>query len=141
MVKGFTQKKGTDFDDIFSPVVQMNSIRTILGIVTVEYLHLEWLDIKSAFIHGDLDEDLYIHQPQGYEVKCKEEMVCKLNKSLYGLKQDPSQWYKKFDIFMMEQGYIRCHSDHCMYKNKFEDGSYIIMSLYVDDMLDVGKNM
>ena len=79
-----------------------------------------------------------MQQPEGYEVKGKEEMVCKLKKSLYGLKQAPRQWYKKFDSFMMEKGYIRCHSNHYMYTKKFEDGSYIILCLYVDDMFVVG---
>ncbi|KAH9307354.1 hypothetical protein KI387_035265, partial [Taxus chinensis] len=119
----------------------MTSIRTVLGIVAVEDLHLEQLDVKTAFLHGDLEEELYMQQPEGYEVKGKEEMVYKLKKSLYGLKQAPCQWYKKFDSFMMEQGYIRCHSDHCVYTKKFEDGSYIILCLYVDDMLVAGKNM
>ena len=141
VVKGFAQKQGIDFDEIFSPVVKMTSIRTVLGIVAAEDLHLEQLDVKTAFLHGDLEEELYMQQPEGYEVEGKEEMVCKLKKSLYGLKQAPRQWYKKFDSFMMEQGYIRCHSDHCVYTKKFEDGSYIILCLYVDDMLVAGKNM
>ncbi|KAH9289360.1 hypothetical protein KI387_033477, partial [Taxus chinensis] len=81
----------------------MTSIRTVLGIVAAKDLHLEQLDVKTAFLHGDLVEELYMQQPEGYEVKGKEEMVCKLKKSLYGLKQAPRQWYKNFDSFMMEQ--------------------------------------
>ena len=87
VVKGFAQKKGIDFDEIFSPVVKMTSIRTILSLVAVEDLHLEQLDVKTTFLHGDLEEEIYMQQPQGYEVKGKENMVCKLKKSLYGLKQ------------------------------------------------------
>ncbi|KAH9291001.1 hypothetical protein KI387_044130 [Taxus chinensis] len=104
VVKGFTQKQGIEFDEIFSPVVKMTSIRTVLEIVAAEDLHLEQLDVKTVFVHGDLEEELYMQQPEGYEVKGKEEMVCKRKKSLYGLKQAPCQWYKKFDSFMMEQG-------------------------------------
>ncbi|KAH9299654.1 hypothetical protein KI387_031336, partial [Taxus chinensis] len=81
----------------------MTSIRTVLGIVAAEDLHLEQLDVKTAFLHGDLEEELYMQQPEGYEFKGKEEMVHKLKKSLYRLKQAPRQWYKKFDSFMMEQ--------------------------------------
>ncbi|KAH9315581.1 hypothetical protein KI387_024208, partial [Taxus chinensis] len=106
-----------------------------------EELHLEQLDVKTTFLHGELEDDLYMYQPYGYEVKGKERLVCKLKKSLYGLKQVPRQWYMKFDSFMQEQGYSRCHSDHCMYIKKFLDGSYIILCLYVDDMLVAGKNM
>ena len=90
-MKGFAQKKGIDFDEIFSPVVKMNSIRTILSRVAAKYLHLEQLDVKTAFLHADLEEDIYMQQPEGYEVKGKEKLVCRLKKSLYGLKQAPRQ--------------------------------------------------
>ena len=102
VVKGFAQKKGIDFDEIFSPVVKMTSIRTILSLVVVEDLHLEQLDVKTTFLHGDLEEEIYMQQPQGYEVKGKENLVCRLKKSLYDLKQAPRQWYLKFDRFMIE---------------------------------------
>eukprot|EP00253_Pinus_taeda_P001525 PITA_01525 len=104
VVKRFAQKKGIDFDEIFSPVVKMTSIRTILSLVAAEDLHLEQLDVKTPFLHGDLEEEIYMQQPQGYEVKGKEKLVCRLKKSLYGLKQAPRQWYLKFDKFMSEQG-------------------------------------
>jgi hypothetical protein len=119
----------------------MTSIRTILSLVAVEYLHLEQLDVKTTFLHGDLEEEIYMQQPQGYEVKGKENLVCRLKKSLYGLKQAPRQWYLKFDRFMTEHGYSRCHSDHCVYFKKLENGSFIILLLYVDDMLVAGSNM
>jgi len=95
VVKGFAQKKGIDFDEIFSLVVKMTSIRVILSIVAIENLFLEQLDVKIAFLHGDLEEEIYMHQPQGFEVKGKAGYVYKLNKSLYGLKKDPRQWYLK----------------------------------------------
>jgi len=119
----------------------MTSIKTILSIVAVEDLHLEQLDVKTAFLHGGLEEEIYMKQPQGYEVRGKEKLVCRLKKSLYGLKQAPRQWYLKFDSFMTEQGYSRCHSDHCVYFKRLDDVSYIILSLYVDDMLVAGSNM
>jgi hypothetical protein len=75
VVKGFAQKKGIDFDEKFSPVVKMTSIRTILSLVVVEDLHLEQLDVKTTFLHGDLEEEIYMQQPQGYEVKGKENLV------------------------------------------------------------------
>ena len=84
---------------------------------------------------------LFRSQPEGYEVKGKEKLVCKLKKSLYGLNQGPRQWYLKFDKFMSEQGYTRCHSDHCVYLKKKNDGSYIILLLYVDDKIVAGSNI
>eukprot|EP00253_Pinus_taeda_P002267 PITA_02267 len=96
---------------------------------------------KATFLHGDLEEKIYMQQPQGYEAEGKEKLVCRLKKSLYGLKQAPRQWYLKFDKFMSEQVYTRCHSDHCVYLKKQNDGNYIILLLYVDDMLVAGSNM
>ena len=81
VVKGFAQKKGIDFDEIFSHVVKMISIRTILSLVVVEHLYLEQLDVKTTFLHGDLEEGIYMQQPQGYEVKGKDNFVCRLNRA------------------------------------------------------------
>ena len=86
-------------------------------------MHLEQLDAKTTFLHGDLEEEIYMQQPQGYEVKGKEKLVCRLRKSLYGLKQDPRLWYLKFDRFMSEQDYTRCHFEHCVYVKRVKDGS------------------
>ena len=114
----------------------MSTIRLVLGMVAAENLHLEQLDVKTAFLHGDLEEDIYMIQSEGFIVQGQENLVCKLRKSLYGLKQAPRQWYKKFDIFMHRIGFKRCEANHCCYV-KFFDNSYIILLLYVDDMLIV----
>ena len=91
MVKGFSQKQGIDFDEIFSPIVKMSSIRVVLGLVANLDLELKQLDLKTAFLHGDWKEEIYMDQLEGFKVKGKEHMVCKLKKSLYGLKQAPKQ--------------------------------------------------
>ncbi|RVW80130.1 Retrovirus-related Pol polyprotein from transposon TNT 1-94 [Vitis vinifera] len=118
----------------------MSTIRLVLGMVAAENLHLEQLDVKTAFLHGDLEEDLYMIQPEGFIVQGQENLVCKLRKSLYGLKQAPRQWYKKFDNFMHRIGFKRCEADHCCYVKSF-DNSYIILLLYVDDMLIAGSDI
>ena len=110
-------------------------MRTMLSLVAVEDLHLEQLDVKTTFLHGDLEEEIYMHQPQGYEFKGKDKLVCMFKKSLYGLKQAPRHWYLKFDKFMTKQGYDRCHSDHCVYFKRLDNGRYIIYLLYVDGFL------
>jgi len=112
----------------------------VLGIVAAEDLHLEQLDVKTAFLHGDLEEDIYMKQPEGFVLKGKQDLVCKLKKSLYGLKQAPRQWYKKFDNFMCGNGFTRCQADHCCYVKRY-DNSYIILLLYVDDMLIAGSSI
>ena len=81
-----------------------------------------------------------MQQPQGYEVKGKENFVCKLKKILYGLKEAPRQWYFKFDKFMTEQGYDRCHFDHCVYFKILYNRRYIILLLYVYDILVEGRD-
>ncbi|KAL4573166.1 hypothetical protein LXL04_019963 [Taraxacum kok-saghyz] len=115
VVKGFQQKQGVDYNEIFSPVVNMTTIRLVLGIVASEDLHLEQMDVKTAFLHGDLDEDIYMMQLEGFPAVGKENLVCKLKKSLYGLKQAPRQWYLRLDSFMRKSGYNRCEMDHCCY--------------------------
>jgi hypothetical protein len=100
VVMGFAQKKGIGFDDIFSPIVKMTSIRTILSLVVVEDLHLEKLDVNTTFLYWNLEEEIYMQQPHGYEVKGKDKLVCRLKKSLYGLKQTSRLWCFKFDRFM-----------------------------------------
>ena len=134
------QKKGVDFDEIFAPVVKMTSIRTVLSIAASMDLEVEQLDVKTTFLHGDLEEEIYMQQPEGFVEKGKEHLVCRLKKSLYGLKQAPRQWYQKFNSFMTDQGYHKTKADHCVFVKKFEGGDFMILLLYVDNMLIVGRD-
>ena len=140
VVKGFEQKEGIDYTEIFSPVVKMTTIRVVLSMVAAENLFLEQLDVKTAFLHGDLNEEIYMEQPVGFIQKGKEGMVCRLKKSLYGLKQAPRQWYRKFDSFMQRNDFTKCNADHCCYFKRFAS-SYVILLLYVDDMLVAGPSL
>ena len=81
VVKGFSQKKGIDFDEIFSPVVKMSSIRVVLGLAVSLDLKIEQIDVKTTFLHGDLKKEIYMEQPKGFTIKGKEDYVCKLKKS------------------------------------------------------------
>ena len=96
--------------------------------------------MKTTFFHGDLEEEIYIEQPKGFEVEGKEKLVSRLKKSLYGLKQAPRQWYKKFDSFMIENGFKHTTADPCVYVKCFGE-SFVLLLLYVDDMLILGKDM
>ena len=86
MVKSFGEKQGSAFDEIFSPVVKMSSIQVVLGLAANLDLELQQLDVKTTFLHKDLEEEIYMLQPEGFEQKRKEDMVCGVKKSLYGLK-------------------------------------------------------
>ncbi|GJZ73524.1 retrovirus-related pol polyprotein from transposon TNT 1-94 [Tanacetum coccineum] len=140
VVKGYAQKEGIDFNEIFSPVVRITTIRVVLAMCATYDLHLEQLDVKTAFLHGNLDEEIYMLQPEGFEQKGKENLVCRLNKSLYGLKQAPRCWYKRFDSFIIGLGYNRLHADPCAYFKRFGNNDFVILLLYVDDMLVAGPN-
>ncbi|GMI87286.1 cysteine-rich RLK (RECEPTOR-like protein kinase) 8 [Hibiscus trionum] len=98
------------------------------------------MDVKTAFLHGDLEEELYMEQPEGFVAQGKEDYVCRLKKSLYGLKQAHRQWYKKFEYVMEDQGYKKTTSDHCVFIKIFSGDDFIILLLNVDDMLIVGRN-
>ncbi|KAJ8468023.1 hypothetical protein OPV22_030575 [Ensete ventricosum] len=135
----YGQKKCIDFEEIFSPV-KMSSICVALGIAANIDLEIEQLDVKIALLHGDLEEKIYMKQPEGFKVKGNKNLVCKLKKSLYGLKQAPRQWYKKFDSFIIENEYKRIASYHCVYIKRFGE-NFIILLLYVDDMLILRKDM
>lgn len=113
----------------------------MLSIVVDKDLEMEQLDVKTVFLHGSIDEEIYMDQPPGYEVEGEEHKVCRLMRSLYGLKQAPRQWNKCFDLYMTENGFEKSEFDLCVYFKKLEGGEYIYLLLYVDDMLLVSKNM
>ncbi|GLU05736.1 hypothetical protein SLE2022_228170 [Rubroshorea leprosula] len=140
VVKGFSQRKGVGFSEIFSPIVRMSSIRVVLGLAARLDLEVEQMDVKTTFLHGDLDEEIYMEQPESFKVKGKEDFVCRLKKSLYDLKQAPREWYMKFESIMRQYGYKRTSSDHCVFVKKVFANDFVILLLYVDDMLIVGQN-
>ena len=140
VVKGCNQKESIDFNEIFSPVVRHTSIRVLLAFVALFDLELEQLDVKTTFLHGELKEEIYMEQPEGFIVPRKEHFIYRLKKSLYGLKQAPRQWYKRFDSFMIGQGYCGSQFDDCIYFQTFQDGSFIYLLLYVDDMLIASRD-
>ena len=123
----------------------MTTLCTVIGLVAIQDMELVQMDVKTAFLHGDLDEDVYMQQPEDFlsepHKPNKAELECKLKKALYGLKQGSRQWYQKFDKFMQLKGYARSQEDHCLYTRKLNDGSLIILILYVDDMLIAGKSI
>ncbi|RVW14253.1 Retrovirus-related Pol polyprotein from transposon TNT 1-94 [Vitis vinifera] len=140
VAKGFSQKEGIDYNEVFSPIVKHKSIRVLLAMVSIFNLELDQLDVKTAFLHGNLEEEIYMKQPEGFVDSEKPDHVCFLKKSLYGLKQSPRQWYKRFDAFMVSHEFMRNQYDSCVYFKTLPDGSFIYLLLYVDDMLIAAKN-
>ena len=125
------QKEGTNFNQVFSPVGHHTSIRVLFALVTFFDLELEQLDVKTAFLHRELEEEIYMKQPKGFIVFGKDNLVCHMKKSIYGLKQALLQWYKRFDAFMIEQGYKQCHYDNCVYFQQI-GGFFVYLLWFVD---------
>ncbi|KAE8735271.1 DNA repair protein RAD51-like protein 1 [Hibiscus syriacus] len=115
-------------------------VQVVLAMCATLNLHLEQLDVKTVFLHGNLEEEIYMLQPEGFEEEEKKNLVCRLNKSLYGLKKAPRCWYKRFDSFIMCLGYNRLNADPCAYFKRSGDNNFVILLLYVDDMLVAGPN-
>ena len=138
VAKGFRQKENIDFFDTFSPVTRITSIRVLISIAAIYNLIVHQMDVKRAFLNGELEEEIYMEQPEGFVIHGQESKVCKLDKSLYGLKQAPKQWHEKFDNLMISNGYKVNESDKCVYY-KSENRICTIICLHVDDLLIFGS--
>jgi len=140
MAKGYTQKEGEDFFDTYSPVARLTTIRALLSLAASYGLIIHQMDVKTAFLNGELDEEIYMDQHDGFVVKDQESKVCKLLKSLYGLKQAPKQWHEKFDRTLTSEGFVINEADKCVYYH-YGGGAGVILYLYVDDILIFGMNI
>ena len=139
VIKGYKQKEGLDYFDTYSLVTRISSIRMLIAIAAIQNLEIHQMDINTAFLDGDLDEEIYMEQPGGFIVPGQEKKVCWLVKSLYRLKQAPRQWHEKFDSVMMTNGFKINECDKCVYVKNTEHG-FVIICLYVDDILIMGSN-
>lgn len=142
VARGFTQEKSVDYNEVFSPVAKYATIRLVCALAATFNLVMDQTDVVTAFLYGYLEEEIYMRQPIGFEVKGQERWVCRLLKSLYGLKQALRQWNTRFDEFMKAQGFLGSVYDTCVYTKKVDDETFnlIILVLYVDDMLILAKN-
>lgn len=133
--RGFTQIQGFDFTETFSPVVKLSSIRVLLAIATQYNLELHQLDVKTAFLDGHLEEDIYMQIPEGLHPPPAPNIICKLLKSLYGLKQSSRAWYLRLDQYLISQGFTRLEADASIYIKRDESSGFIILTVYVDDCI------
>jgi hypothetical protein len=140
VAKGYTQKEGEDFFDTYSPVARLTTIRVLLSLAPSYGLLIHQMDVKTAFLNGELDEEIYMDQPDGFVVNGQEGKVCKLLKSLYGLKQAPKQWHEKFERTLTAEGFVVNEADKCVYY-RHGGGEGVILCLYVDDILIFGTNL
>jgi hypothetical protein len=137
VAKGFTQIEGIDYNETFAPVAKFNSIRTILALVAELNLELHQMDVKTAFLNGNLEEEIYMNLPPGFRMPG---VVWKLKRGLYGLKQASREWYKRLRTEFEKLNFCRLQTDHGIFM-KLEGGARIIVAVYVDDLLILSASL
>lgn len=140
VAKCFTQKEEIDYEETFSPVAMLKSIRILLSIAAHFDYEVWQMDVKTAFLNGNLDECIYMMQPDGFIVKGQEHLVCKLKRSIYGLKQASRSWNTRFDQTIKSYGFDQSPDESCVYK-KCDEKTLVFLVLYVDDILLIGNDM
>ena len=138
VAQGYSQRPGVDCEDTFSPVVRFESVRAVIALSVKYNLKLYQMDVTTAFLNGELKEVVYMKQPEGYVKKGKERLVCKLKRSVYGLKQSPHCWNSIFNSQLKKMGFIQTNSDPCLYVAS--EGEPFVIAAYVDDILLAGKS-
>ncbi|GMI76013.1 hypothetical protein HRI_001270600 [Hibiscus trionum] len=139
VAKGFTQIEGIDYVNTFSPVAKLNSFKVLLALAAVHGWHLLQLDVNNVFLNGSLDEEVYMRLPLGYTPPIEgQDLVCKLNKSIYGLKQASRQWFAAFSSVVLQFGFIQSPFDHSLFVKGCGDNLTVLL-VYVDDIILAGK--
>ncbi|KAD4385441.1 hypothetical protein E3N88_25609 [Mikania micrantha] len=139
VAKGYIQEHGVDYDEVFAPVARLETIRLVFAISAQKGWLIHHLDVKTTFLHGELNEEVFVNQPEGFERKGQERKVYKLTKALYGLKQAPRAWNTKLDGVLKEYGFERCKLEQAVYKKETSQ-DLTLVAIYVDDLLVTGSN-
>ncbi|GLU08142.1 hypothetical protein SLE2022_250670 [Rubroshorea leprosula] len=138
VAKGFTQEYGIDYEETFAPVARLTSVRSLLAIAAIRRWKLFQMDVKNAFLNGDLEEEVYMKPPAGLHHPLNK--VCRLRRALYGLKQSPRAWYAKFSATVSEFGFTSSPHDTALFIRKTARGMVLLL-LYVDDMISTGDDV
>ena len=139
VAKRYTQKQGIDYDETFSPVAMLKFIRILLSTTAALDYEIWQMDVKTTFLNGHLEESIYMVQSDGFKAKGQENKVCKLLKSIYGLKQASRSWNIRFDQAVKAYGFEQNVDEPCVYKH-FKDQKVVFLVLYVDDILLIGND-
>jgi len=139
VAKGYAQTYGIDYSETFSPVAKMSSVLLFISLAAMNDWPLFQLDIKNAFLHGDLLEEVYMEQPPGFVAQGENAKVCRLRKSLYGLKQSPRAWFGRFSQVLAQFGMQKCSSDHSVFFRRSDHG-IVLLVVYVDDIVITGSD-
>jgi len=140
VAKGYSQQYGVDYTEVFAPVARMDTVRMIVALAAQRNWTIYQLDVKSAFLHGKLSEDVFVEQPKGYKKKGSEGKVYQLHKALYGLKQAPRAWFSRIASYFKDEGFETCPNEHTLFIKRGAEGKVIIVSIYVDDLIYTGND-
>ena len=140
VAKGYVQEQGIDFDEFFALVARIEIIRLLIGLAAACRWEIHHLDVKTAFLHGELVEEVYVNQPEGFEKKGEEHKMFKLKKALYGLRQAPRAWNTKLDQILKSLKFIKCTKESSVYC-KEEGDKLLIVAIYVDDLFVTGNSL
>jgi len=138
VAKGFSQVEGIDYDQVFSPVVRFETVRIMFALAALNGWHISGLDVKTAYLYGKLDEEIYMEQPEGFKIKGQERKVLRLRRAIYGLKQASLVWWRELANSLKDLGFKRLYSDAGIFICRHSNGTYAIVVAYVDDILFVG---
>ena len=140
VAKCYAQQYGVDYTKVFAPVARMDTVRMIVALAAQRGWVVYQLDVKSVFLHCELNEDVFVEQPKGYEKKGSPNKVYKLKKALYGLKQAPWSWFSRIESYFVKEGFQKCHSEHTLIVKVSKEGKILIVSIYVDDLIFTGND-
>lgn len=141
VAKGYSQEHGVDYTEVYAPVARMDTIRIVLSTAAQKGWDIFQLDVKSAFLHGVLAEDVYVQQPRGYEIKGEEDKVYKLHKALYGLKQAPRAWFSRIEEYFVKEGFKKSENEETLFIKTNDRGNLLFVSVYVDDLIYTGDDI
>ena len=139
VVKGYAQVHGIDYDEVFAPVARMETVRVLLALAAQGEWEVHHMDVKSAFLNGNLQEEVYVHQPPGFSDPKHPGKVLRLRKALYGLKQAPRAWNARLDHELKHLGFIRCSEEHAVYR-RGTGRVLLLVGVYVDDLIICGPD-
>ena len=140
VAQGCAQRFGLDYEETFSPVVRFESIRSVVALGAQNKLQLHQMDVSTAFLHGELTEEVYMKQPEGFIEQGKELLVCQLKRSIYGLKQSPRCWNHSLDSRLKEMKFKQTSGDPCLYVHLNSEGEMFLVAVYVDDIVLGGRS-
>lgn len=139
VAKGYAQRQGVDFDEVFAPVARLETVRMLLALAANRGWPVHHMDVKSAFLNGDLAEEVYVHQPVGFVDDNNKHKVLKLRKALYGLRQAPRAWNAKLDASLVSLNFKQCPLEHALYRRGSTE-SFLLVGVYVDDLVITGTS-